>query len=334
VDSGCGMRLRRPVTAEAYRDHLGALSGSVGRDVRCSGLPPRRIRAVASPRDDTRSPRASTLAASSGLEALDIDASSRRRRLSPRPPPEDDGNHRGRAFFDQVTRADQYAELIGRPRIASPSPRSLLEELSIAELQALEGDADKTGLEDDVSTSASDDAHGSRKMAPEAPSIKVRRMMQSLLPQKGGPEIPLEVVARLETLVSLADRVESGRRQLRKERELLDCASLMSPGPRPGTPPEVDAAELVAAGARQVAAPWPTLLRPTVNEPGSKHPCPDAGKVSPAPQTPPRTPEQCSEFEASTASTVSTKERMQAQRRKGFNLVRQGGGRGGWEMIK
>jgi len=251
--------------------------------------------------------------------------------LSPRPPPEDDGNHRGRAFFDQVTRADQYAELIGRPRIASPSPRSLLEELSIAELQALEGfDADERGLEDDVSTSASDDANGSRKMAPEAPSIKVRRMVQSLLPQKGGPEIPLEVVARLETLVSLADRVESGRRQLRKERDLLDCASLMSPGSQPGTPPEVGAAEL-AAGARQVAAPWPTLLRPAVNDPGMKHPChSDAGKVFPAP----RTPEQCSEFEASTASTVSTKERMQAQRRKGFNLVRQGGGRGGWEMIK
>ncbi|CAE7809757.1 unnamed protein product [Symbiodinium sp. CCMP2592] len=66
----------------------------------------------------------------------------------------------------------------------------------------------KTGDIEDLSTSASD-CDGkleSIKESPAVPSLQVRRMLQSLLPARNSLDIPLEMVARLEHLVELADR--------------------------------------------------------------------------------------------------------------------------------
>ncbi|CAE7332547.1 afr, partial [Symbiodinium microadriaticum] len=112
-----------------------------------------------------------------------------------------------REFFDIFTWADKYAQLIGRPDVRPHAQqRSLLDGIESHLLLA-----EKEGDIEDLSTSASD-CDGkleSIKESPAVPSLQVRRMLQSLLPARSSLDIPLEMVARLEHLVELADRVES-----------------------------------------------------------------------------------------------------------------------------
>lgn len=95
----------------------------------------------------------SMLAVNSGLEAFDIDACCRRRRLSPASARQEDGALHGRAFFDYIYHARRYAELLGRP-VLSPQrvQRSLLEGYPNALHTSCQGDDID---EDVVSTSAS-----------------------------------------------------------------------------------------------------------------------------------------------------------------------------------
>eukprot|EP00438_Fugacium_kawagutii_P021392 Skav232439 [mRNA] locus=scaffold189:291139:297838:- [translate_table: standard] len=109
-----------------------------------------------------------------------------------------------------VTRAEEYAELLGRPGLQSPRPKEqslLVEGMDSKYCAAMHGDIE------DLSTSASEECpERPRKEADSMPSLRVRRMLESLQPAKGRLDIPLEMVARLEHLVELADQVETKRR--------------------------------------------------------------------------------------------------------------------------
>jgi len=286
------------------------------------------------------SPRLQSRAAASGLEAIDIDASSRRRRASPAPPSEDSGDPKGRAFFDHSTRAEKYAQLIGRSsRLPRQSQGSLLEEglLATAWESRQEG---KGGDADDISTAASDDS----KPGCSEPSLRVRRMLDSLLPRRGGPEIPLEVVGRLEHLVDLAERVESNRRLLSRVSQKSPCTSSESEAPAASRQDQTleeksarrvpDLLQKFEAMHQANAVSYPTLLG-RGSQQGKKE---LLVSEPPAPQQPAalsdRSDSQATPTKNSAAALrAKMKERQAALRRKGFNALPQGGGRDAWQMI-
>lgn len=253
----------------------------------------------------------SMLAVSSGLEALDIDACCRRRRLQPASPREDDGALQGRAFFDQIYHAKRYAELLGRPVISSQHPvRSLLENHLASPMWC-------DGGEDDGSTSASEE-HG------DEPSPHVRQVLKALLPSSGEIEIPMKIVARLETLVGLAERVDSGRRLL----DRLDASYMQSapssPGENSQVQPEASTPELL----------YPTLLNAAPNGGGKSTEKFFEHSEELENQEPLEVQFSDTSTTAPESSQSSIKEQLAAQRRKAFKVVVQGGGRAAWKMIK
>jgi len=286
-------RRARPC-ASVWENAFGAASGTVGPEAslfgsRWRGLPERLLRRpAATPRDgDFGCSRSSSQLNSSCLEAIDIDSCRRRRHSEGPVAPKDDGDWHGRAFFDNIWRADRYAELISRKSKPKP-PQELL---TVDERRNLAWDfeeAAKDGTEspptDDASTTASeDDACSKIRLAlKEAqhtpPSLRVRRMLETILPRHGAPNIPLEVVRRLEILAELEESQVKPRSRHRSPKRRPSTASAQSmqstPGTggtwagstapsTPGTPPEVIADAAAAAGVRQgshLKVPWPTLL--------------------------------------------------------------------------
>lgn len=253
----------------------------------------------------------SMLAVNSGLEALDIDACCRRRRRSPASPRDDDGALQGRAFFDHIYHAKRYAELLGRPVISSRHPVQSLLENHLPLPIWCEGD------EDDGSTSAPEEQG-------HEPSPHVRQVLKALLPSSGEIEIPMKMVARLETLVGLAERVDSGRRLLGR----LDGSYM------PAAPSSPEENSQVQPEASTPESPYPTLLNAAPNGGGkSTDKFVDlAGKLEN------KEPSEMQFSEASTAtpesSQSSTKDQLAAQRRTAFKVVVQGGDRAAWRMIQ
>jgi len=253
----------------------------------------------------------SMIAVNSGLETLDIDACCRRRRLSPAPPREDDGALQGRAFFDQIYHAKRYAELLGRPVIASRRPDQSILENHLGLPIWCEGD------EDDVSTSESEEQG-------HEPSPHVRQVLKALLPSSGEIEIPMKMVARLETLVGLAERVDSGRRLLDRLDGSFMPAAQSLPEENSQMEPEASTPESL----------YPTLLTAAANARGKSTEkfIDHAGKLES------KEPSEVQFSEASTATPEScqssTKEQLDAQRRTAFKVVVQGGGRAAWKTIQ
>lgn len=329
-------RLRQPNTA-AWDNAFGAASGTVGPEARCFGMPERRIRRATAP-PGCGSPSPSML---SSLEAIDIDCCNRLRRCSPITH-QDDSDLRGRAFFDQIWNADRYAELIGRPMT---TPRPVLQELlSLHERLALAWDTEFLRTKDSVDT-APDDAStaASSVNRPSAedpqPSLRIRRMLESLMPCHGAPEIPLEVVGRLETLVEMEEALRGNKQRLSQALRSPDQHNGLAAAFEPGTPPEILEATAAAAGARQgheAEAQMPTLLRAAAKlagvEPGSDlFPKGDL-KPSSGPSRPPATPQKSasSHDPASQSSSQLAKEQAALLRRKGFNLSL---AKGGWNVM-
>lgn len=258
----------------------------------------------------------SMLAVNSGLEAFDIDACCRRRRLSLASARQDDGALHGRAFFDQIYHARRYAELLGRP-VLSPQrvQHSLLEEYPSALHTFCDGDVID---EDYVSTSTSgEQCH--------QPSSQVCQVLRALLPASGEIHIPVEMVSRLETLVGLAERVESGHRLLNH----------LEP-----SPPGLSAMELDAhTESCTFELAFPTLLQTATNE-SCKSICTLTNSYTNLEKKRPSARQICELSTASqttasqTLSASSGKERVAAQRRKGFNVTVRGGGRAAWKMIQ
>jgi hypothetical protein len=251
------------------------------------------------------------IAVNSGLETLDIDACCRRRRLSPAPPRDDDGALQGRAFFDQIYHAKRYAELLGRPVIASRRPEQSLLETHLGLPIWCDGD------EDDVSSSASEEQG-------HEPSPHVRQVLKALLPSSGEIEIPMKMVARLESLVELAERVNSGRRLL----DRIDGSYMPA---APSSPEENSQVEPEASTPESL---YPTLLTVASNAGGKSTDkfVDRAGKLDS------KEPSEVQFSETSTAtpesSQSSIKEQLAAQRRTAFNVVVQGGGRSAWKTIQ
>lgn len=254
----------------------------------------------------------SMLAVNSGLETLDIDACCRRRRLSPAPPREDDGALQGRAFFDQICHAKRYAELLGRPVIASRRPEQSLLENHLGLPIWCEGD------EDDVSTSASEEQG-------LEPSPHVRQVLKALLPSSGEIEIPIKMVARLETLVGLAERVDSGRRLL----DRLDGSYM------PAAPSLPEENSQVKPEASLPESFYPTLLTGAASNAGGKS---TEKNIDHEGKLESKEPLEVQFSEGSTAtpesSQSSTKEQLAAQRRTAFKVVVEGGGRAAWKTIQ
>lgn len=220
-------------------------------------------------------------------------------------------------FFDQIYHARRYAELLGRP-VLSPQrvQHSLLEEYPSALHTFCEGDDID---EDDVSMSAS------REQCHQL-SCQVRQVLKALLPASGEIDIPEEMVSRLETLVGLAERVESGHR-LRNHLEL--------------SPIGLSAMEVEAQTQSCTFEPaFPTLLQTATN--GScKSDCTLTDLDMKLEKKRPSARQICELSTASqtttssqTLSASSAKERLAAQRRKGFNVTVRGGGRAAWKMIQ
>lgn len=305
VDAGNGRRLRR--AKQAIDDKLlGAPSGVVGAEADPTGLPNRRLR------------RATKLNCT--IESEEVSGR--------------------RAFFDQFTRAEEYAELIGRPGLHSPRPKeqSLLVEGMDSKYFALQGDIE------DLSTSASEECpERPRKEADSVPSLRVRRMLQSLQPAKGRLDIPLEMVARLEHLVELADRVETKRRfRSRVLREFSTTPDLDESTPTEASLPEVveEKAEEeeeerpnVQLLVQKYESPWPTLLRRS--QEGGKNTAMPAAQGSD--DKVPLEKSVNSSDETGTSSPPFTDQELtdksNALRRKGFNLLPQTSGRS-WDMVQ
>mmetsp|Transcript_12537 Transcript_12537/g.15576 ORF Transcript_12537/g.15576 Transcript_12537/m.15576 type:complete len:368 (+) Transcript_12537:77-1180(+) len=306
VDAGNGRRLRR---AKQPRDDklLGAPSGEVGAEADPRGLPNRRLR---------RATQLSCLVESEEVSGR-------------------------RAFFDQFTRAEEYAELIGRPGLQSPRPKeqSLLVEGMDSKYFAEHGDIEE------LSTSASEECpERPRKEVHDMPSLRVRRMLQSLQPAKGRLDIPLEMVARLEHLVELADRVETKRRfRSRVLREFSTTPDLEEATPSEESLPEVledekaeeeeEARPNVQLLVQKYESPWPTLLRRS--QEGGKNTGAEPAACSD--EKPPVEKSVNSSDETGTSSPVFTDQELMdksnALRRKGFNLLPQTSGRG-WDMVQ
>lgn len=303
VDAGNGRRLRR--AKQPIDDQLlGAPSGVVGAEAHPTGLPNRRLR-----------------------RATKLNCTVESEEVSGR-----------RAFFDQFTRAEEYAELIGRPGLQSPRPKeqSLLVEGMDSKYFAMQSDIE------DLSTSASEECpERPRKEADSVPSLRVRRMLQSLQPAKGRLDIPLEMVARLEHLVELADRVETKRRfRSRVLREFSTTPDLEESTPTEASLPEVveEKAEEeeerpnVQLLVQKYESPWPTLLRRS--QEGVKN------TATPAACSDDKVPIEKSvnsSDETGTSSPPFTDQELtdksNALRRKGFNLLPQTSGRG-WDMVQ
>lgn len=309
IDAERGRRLRQ--SADKTSCGHGAASADIAR--RGIGLSERRLRGAPFTADGSFGClRPSMLAVNSGLEAFDIDACCRHRRLSPAAAREDDGDLKGRAFFDHIYHAERYAELLGRPVVSSRRREQSLLENPDALPMWWEGD------EDDASTSASGEQD-------HEPSPEVRQVLKALLPASGEIDIPMKMVARLETLVGLAERVDAGRRLL----DRLDCSHMSTP--RTATPPS--SPEMNSQGQPETSASepiYPTLLRAASHE-GGKSTTIHADKGDN------KEPSEGKFSEASTASPESsqsnTMDKIASQRRKGFNAVVQGGGRAAWSMI-
>lgn len=201
---------------------------------------------------------------------------------------------------------------------------------------ALQGDIE------DLSTSASEECpERPRKEADSVPSLRVRRMLQSLQPAKGRLDIPLEMVARLEHLVELADRVETKRRfRSRVLREFSTTPDLEESTPTEASLPEVveEKAEEeeerpnVQLLVQKYESPWPTLLRRS--QEGVKN------TATPAACSDDKVPIEKSvnsSDETGTSSPPFTDQELtdksNALRRKGFNLLPQTSGRG-WDMVQ
>jgi len=265
-----------------------------------------------------------------------------------------------REFFDIFTWADKYAQLIGRPDVRPHAQqRSLLDGIESHLLLA-----EKEGDIEDLSTSASD-CDGkleSIKESPAVPSLQVRRMLQSLLPARNSLDIPLEMVARLEHLVELADRVESKKRlrsRLVREQTPLSGVSL-EPEPLllealPTTPeaaesderpsvqelvqkyeakPEEDEEEAAAARARRIQqAPMPTLLRRSVEGP---KPGLSAGQdeqsTSPVKLSASTNDEACGTPPLMSDQELNSK--SNALRRKGFNNLPRKPSQDCWDVLQ
>lgn len=308
VDAGHGKRLRRP---KQPRDEklLGLPSGQVGAEVHHTGLPNRRLR------------KATQLSCT--VESEEVTGR--------------------RAFFDQFTRAEEYAELIGRPglQMIRPKEQSLLEGMDSKYVAALEhGDLE------DLSTSASEECpERSRKEADSMPSLQVRRMLQSLQPVKGRLDIPLEVVARLEHLVELADRVETKRRfRSRVLREFSTTPDLEASTPSEASLPEVleeekaeeeeevEERQSVQVLVQKYESPWPTLLR---RQEGVKNMAPPAACSEKA--EPERAVEKSVSLSDDTGPSSPSftdqelMDKSNALRRKGFNLLPHANG---WERMQ
>eukprot|EP00930_Biecheleria_cincta_P045149 TRINITY_DN31122_c0_g1_i1.p1 TRINITY_DN31122_c0_g1~~TRINITY_DN31122_c0_g1_i1.p1 ORF type:complete len:365 (+),score=64.59 TRINITY_DN31122_c0_g1_i1:90-1184(+) len=310
VDAGCGCRLQQAADKASFSDSCGVASVDIAR--RCGGLSERRLRGEpVTAGGPFGSPTLSMLAVNSGLEALDIDACCRRRRLSPTSAREDDGALQGRAFFDHIYHAKRYAELLGRPVISSRRPDQSLLKTHLDLPMWCEGD------EDDVSTSAFEEQC-------HEPSPEVRQVLKALLPSSGEIAIPMKMVARLETLVGLAERVDSGRRLL----DHLDCSYMPT---SPSSPQENSQVQPEASVSESL---YPTLLKvaPSGGGKSAEKFIACAGKLG---------NELHSEVQFSEASTVppessqsSIRDQFAAQRRAAFNVVVQGGGRAAWKMIQ
>eukprot|EP00930_Biecheleria_cincta_P001904 TRINITY_DN102988_c0_g1_i1.p1 TRINITY_DN102988_c0_g1~~TRINITY_DN102988_c0_g1_i1.p1 ORF type:complete len:409 (+),score=60.47 TRINITY_DN102988_c0_g1_i1:133-1227(+) len=308
VDAGSGRRLRRSVNKACFSNSCGAASGDIPRS--CTGLSERRLRGVPVTTNAAfGSPRPSVLAVSSGLEALDIDACSRRRRLSPSSARRDDGALQGRAFFDQCYLAECYAELLGRAVRSPWQPHQrLLPEYGGEEV-----------VEDIMSTSAcGEQGH--------EPSAEVRQVLRALLPACGEIDIPQETIARLEVLAELAESVESGH----KSRDRLARFNAASPP----SSPDMEAEE--QAATCNSGPPFPTLLRAKTHAGGKS-----GGKSAREGIALKGKPENEAACERQLSMTPSASQILEgssrkarlAQRRKAFNVIVRGGGRDAWNMI-
>ncbi|CAJ1331276.1 unnamed protein product [Effrenium voratum] len=292
VDAGNGRKLRRP-QQPLDKTLIGAPTGSVQSTT--FGLPERRLRGMTK---------------HSCTEESNEDLMSRRE------------------FFDHCTRADDYADLLGRPML---SPRK--KECSILE-GAYYLAEEKDGDFEDLSTAASDDCETRHS---SVPSLRVRRVLQSLMPVKGGPDIPLEMVARLEHLVELADRVETKKRNKNHMmREYSPGVSILPDDlsvaesetlPMPEEEEDEEALEerpsvqqLVQKYEAPISqAPGPTLLR-RGNPQGVK---PSEGESSDALPEKYTDKDACAENGRWSAEELVDK--TNALRRKGFNLFAAGG---------
>eukprot|EP00434_Breviolum_minutum_P013411 symbB.v1.2.011818.t1/scaffold799.1/size161463/6 len=176
------------------------------------------------------------------------------------------------------------------------------------------------------------------------PSLQVRRMLQSLQPVKGRLDIPLEVVARLEHLVELADRVETKRRfRSRVLREFSTTPDLEASTPSEASLPEVleeekaeeeevEERQSVQVLVQKYESPWPTLLR---RQEGVKNMAPPAAcseKAEPEPAV--EKSVSLSDDTGPSSPSFTDQELMDksnALRRKGFNLLPHANG---WERMQ
>lgn len=153
----------------------------------------------------------------------------------------------------------------------------------------------------------------------------MRQVLKALLPASGEIDIPLGMVSRLETLVGLAERVESGHR-LRNHLE--------------PSPPGLSAIEVEAHNESCTFEPaFPTLLQTATSGTG-KSTCAMTDLDVKLEKKQPSERQICELSTASyttasqTLSASSAKERLAAQRRKGFNMTVRGGGHAAWKMIQ